>query len=28
MDFCDQLPEQIRLFLPLKWVWMVANQDD
>ena len=28
MDFCDQLPEEIRLALPLKRVWMVANQDD
>ena len=24
----DQLPEEIRLTLPLKRVWMVANQDD
>ncbi|MCX5946800.1 MAG: hypothetical protein NTY67_00935 [Cyanobacteria bacterium] len=24
----DRLPEEIRLALPLKRVWMVANQDD
>ncbi len=24
----DQLPEEIRLALELKWVWMVAEQDE